>query len=158
MDTIAPYMWATREYKDEFSATGSNWVEAIDSTNTDSLHYYLPNTLANARVVFDANCYQKEFFTYVNNTGILQIGFANNELRSADWLVTSDWELWYYGKNSEHATSTGITSVGTDEKVRFDEIYTIDGRRVSTLQKGINILRGKSASGKVVTKKVIVKN
>ena len=158
MDTIAPYMWATREYKDEFSATGSNWVEAIDSTNTDSLHYFLPNTLANARVVFDANCYQKEFFTYVNNTGILQIGFANNELRSADWLVTSDWELWYYGKNSEHATSTGITSVGTDEKVRFDEIYTIDGRRVSTLQKGINILRGKSASGKVVTKKVIVKN
>ena len=156
MDTIAPYMWATREYKDEFSATGSNWVEAIDSTNTDSLHYYLPNTLANARVVFDANCYQKEFFTYVNNTGILQIGFANNELRSADWLVTSDWELWYYGKNSEHATATGITSVGTDEKVRFDEIYTIDGRRVNTLQKGINILRGKSASGKVVTKKVIV--
>lgn len=157
MDSVAPNMWATREYKDQFSATGSNWTEAIDSTKTDSAHYFLPNTLANARVVFDANCYEKEFFTYVNESGILQIGFKITELNVADWLVTSDWELWYYGKDSEHASATGITSIGTDEKVRFDEIYTIDGRRISTLQKGLNILRGKSASGKVVTKKVIVK-
>ena len=120
MDSVAPNMWATREYKDEFSATGSNWTEAIDSTNTDSLHYFLPNTLANARIVFDANCYEKEFFTYVNESGILHFGFKNTELKAVDWFVTTDWEIWYYGKNSQHAASTGITSLGTDEKVRFE--------------------------------------
>ncbi len=150
-------LWATREYKDEFSATGTGWYEAIDSTTTDSLRYFLPDTRANARVMFDANCYQMSFYTMVNESGLLRIGFGNNTYTSADWLVTTDWELYYLGKNSKHAESTGISDIATDEKVDFNEIYSVDGRRVGTLQKGVNIVRGKTADGKVVTKKVILK-
>ncbi len=150
-------LWATREYKDVFSATGTGWYEAIDSTTTDSTRYFLPNNRANARVMFDANCYQMSFYTYVNETGLLRIGFGNDTYTSADWLVTTDWELYYLGKNSAHATETGISNIADDEKVSFDEIYSVDGRRVGTLQKGVNIVRGKTAAGKVVTKKIILK-
>ena len=157
MDVKIPNNWATREYKDQFSAAGTGWYEAIDSTTTDSTRYFLPNTRANARVMFDANAYQMSFFTTVNETGILRLGFGDDTYTASDWLVTSDWELYYYGKNSKHATETGISEIGNDEKVKFNEIYSVDGRRMGTLQKGVNILRGKTAEGKVVTKKIVVK-
>ncbi len=157
MEVIKPNNWATREYKDQFSATGTGWYEAIDSTATDSAHYYLPDTRANARVMFDANAYQLSAFTYVNETGLLRLGFGNEAYKSADWLVTTDWELYYYGKNSAHATETGVSEIGNAESVKFNEIYSVDGRRTGTLQKGVNILRGKTADGKLVTKKVVLK-
>lgn len=156
-EVVKPNMWATREYKDQFSATGTGWYEAIDSTVIDSTHYFMANTRANARVMFDANAYQLSFFTYVNETGLLHLGFGDDTYVASDWLVTSDWELYYYGKNSSHAASTGISEIGNDEKVNFNEVYSLDGRRMGRLQKGVNILRGKTADGKVVTKKVVLK-
>lgn len=157
MDVVKPNLWATREYKDQFSATGTGWYEAIDSTTTDSVHYFLPNTRANARVMFDANAYQLEFYTYVNETGILRLGFGDDTYTEADWIVTTDWELYYYGKNSSHAGDTGIDEIGNNDNVKFNEIFSVDGRRMGTLQKGVNILRGKTADGKVVTKKIVLK-
>lgn len=157
MDFVTPNEWATRKYKDQFSATGTGWYEAIDSTTTDSVRYFLPNTRANARVMFDADAYQMEFFTYVNETGVLRIGFGDDTYTASDWFVTSDWELYYYGKNSKNAEKTGITEIGKDEKVNYNEVYSVDGRQLSTLQKGANILRGKTVEGKIVTKKVVVK-
>lgn len=157
MDVQTPILWATRQYKDQFSATGTGWYEAIDSTTTDSIHYFLPNTRANARVMFDANAYQMSFFTYVSDSGLLRIGFGDDTYTESDWFVTTDWELYYYGKNSSHATETGISEIGDNENVKFNEVYSVDGRRMGRLQKGVNILRGKTADGKVVTKKVVLK-
>ena len=71
--------------------------------------------------------------------------------------MVSNWELYYYGKNSSHAAATGIRDLENAEKVNFNEVYTVDGRRVNGLQKGLNIVRGKTADGKVVTKKVVIK-
>lgn len=156
-DVIVPNAWATREYKDVYSATGSGWAETIDSTTVDSVHYFLPNNPASARVAFDANCYQLSHYTYVNESGRLCIGFSVDDYKSADWLMTTDWELYYLGKNSQHATETGINVIGEGEAVRFSEVYTADGRRVNGLQKGLNIVRGKKADGTMVTKKVVVK-
>ena len=156
-DIITPNMWATREYKDVYSATGSGWAETIDSTTTDSVHYFLPNNPASARVAFDANCYQLSHYSYVNETGALRLGFMVDAYKSADWLMTTDWELYYLGKNSVHATETGISTLATDEVVRFSEIYTADGRRANSLQKGLNIVRGQKADGTLVTKKIVVK-
>ena len=156
-DIITPNMWATREYKDVFSATGSGWAETIDSTSTDSVHYFLPNNPASARVAFDANCYQLSHYTYVNETGLLRLGFTVDAYKSADWLMTTDWELYYLGKNSVHATETGISELNNGDNVKFNEIYSVDGRRMGALQKGLNIVRGKKADGTLVTKKIVVK-
>ena len=152
-----PNLWATREYKGMFSATGKTWYEAIDSVQADNELYFLPNERESARIIFDANAYQMSFYTYVNESGLLRLGFANDGNIGKDWLVLGDWELYYLGNNSSHADATGIHSADTNEKVKFNEIYSVDGRRMGTLQKGVNILRGKTAEGKVVTKKVILK-
>lgn len=50
---------------------------------------------------------------------------------------------------------TAINEVPTGEGIVSTEIYTIDGRRVNQLEKGINIVRTTDASGNVTTTKVL---
>ena len=50
---------------------------------------------------------------------------------------------------------TAINEVPTGEGIVSTEIYTIDGRRVNQLEKGINIVRTTDANGNVTTTKVL---
>ena len=120
--------------------------------------YHFANNRQAAEYQFQMNYYPvQSFFTYVNESGVLRLGFRNNAHKVQDWFVVSNWQLYYYGKNSVHAESTGIDEIGTDSNIQFNEIYTVDGRRVNTLQKGLNIVRGKAANGRIVTKKIVLK-
>ena len=51
--------------------------------------------------------------------------------------------------------STAISEVATDKGVNTTEIYTIDGRKVNTLEKGVNIVRTTDENGTVSVKKVL---
>ena len=48
-----------------------------------------------------------------------------------------------------------INEVPTGDEVVSTEIYTIDGRRVSSLEKGVNIVRTTYKNGKTTTTKVM---
>lgn len=50
---------------------------------------------------------------------------------------------------------TAINEVPTGEGIVSTEIYTIDGRRVNQLEKGVNIVRTTDANGNVTTTKVL---
>ena len=50
---------------------------------------------------------------------------------------------------------TAINEVSTGEGIVSTEIYTIDGRRVNQLEKGVNIVRTTDANGNVTTTKVL---
>ena len=50
---------------------------------------------------------------------------------------------------------TAINEIPTGEGVVSTEIYTIDGRRVNQMEKGINIVRTTDANGNVTTTKVL---
>lgn len=148
----------------EYNTSGTNpngesWSTCVDSVTVagTTTNYYFANNRSAARTRFDNGVYESSFYTYVNASGNLRIGFCNKELVVQDWFVTSDWELYYLGTESSHESATGITEVNADEKVNFNEIYTVDGRRINSLQQGINIVRGTTSDGKVVTKKVYVK-
>ena len=52
-------------------------------------------------------------------------------------------------------TTTGINAVNVQETVASRTIYTLDGRQVNSLQKGVNIIRQQMADGSVKTIKVI---
>ena len=52
-------------------------------------------------------------------------------------------------------TVDAINEVPTGDEVMSTEIYTIDGRRVSRLENGVNIVRTTYKNGKVATSKVI---
>jgi len=87
----------------------------------------------------------------------LVIGSKNIGELSARWVMIDNFKLEYCGPNSEKEESsadpTAIESVATSTVSAPAAIYTISGAKVSSLKKGINIVR--MADGQV--KKVFVK-
>lgn len=52
-------------------------------------------------------------------------------------------------------TPSGIESVGTEEELTLTGIYSVDGTKLSSMQKGLNILTYTTADGKTVVRKVM---
>ncbi len=63
------------------------------------------------------------------------------------------------GENSKKydASTVGIDNVGSSDELVRDEIFSVNGVRLNTLGKGINIIRKHYADGTVKTVKVMVK-
>ena len=53
--------------------------------------------------------------------------------------------------------TTGITAMTSDSPVLHSDIFTTSGEQLSSLQKGVNIIRSTHSDGKVTVRKVIVK-
>lgn len=136
-----------------------NWSTYVDSVSVagSQTTYYYPNQRVAARSRFDAGYYDNELYTYVDESGTLRIGFFNHTAVINDWTVTSDWKLYYLGTNSSHASTTGIQSVSGKTDIVSQKIYTVDGREINRLAKGLNIVRQKTSDGKIFVKKVMVK-
>ncbi len=163
-DSIAPSYWCSKYNADSYSWTTGSYSNMVDSVLDETadtmmtVTYHFANNRQAAEYQFQMNYYPvQSFFTYVGSNGHLRLGFKNTAHKVQDWFVVSNWELYYYGKDSQYAKTTGINDIDADEAVTFNEVYTVDGRRVNGLQKGLNIVRGKTASGKTVTKKIVVK-
>ncbi len=163
-DSVTPTYWCSKYDPDLYSWTIGGYSDMIDSVynettgELEAVTYHLANNREAAAYQFEMNYYPVlTFYTYVGADGILRLGFKNTDHKVQDWFVVSNWELYYHGKNSKYAEATGIHDLDVNENANFNEIYTVDGRRVNGLQKGLNIVRGKTADGKVVTKKIMVK-
>ena len=107
-------------------------------------------------IIGDAKEYSL-FFVVPEDDSNVEIGFQTVGTQTTKWFVCDDFELWYYGTESENAPTedegelTGIDAVNAASAV--EAIYTVTGAQTNSLQKGINIV--KYANGKVV--KVLVK-
>lgn len=140
------------------SAPGNGgWATYIDSLTTNvPATYYFPDNRARAATRFGAGMYVNELYTQVGDDGHLRIGAYNGSSLAGDWVVFTNWELTYFGTNSKYAQATGIAAVGSEEVVSR-KVFTVDGRQVNSLQKGINIIRTTTAGGKTTIRKVIVR-
>ncbi len=163
-DSITPNYWCSKYDPDLYSWTIGGYSDMVDSVYDDvtgelmPITYHLANNQEAAEYQFQTNYYPVQtFYTYVGANGLLRLGFKNTAHKPQDWFVVSNWELYYHGKDSQYGEATGIRDLETNDNVNFNEVYTVDGRRVNGLQKGLNIVRGKNAEGKVVTKKIVVK-
>lgn len=140
------------------NAGGSNWKnfyeisEAGDTINT----YYLPDQRNTANERFMVEAYPNELYTYVNESGHLRIGFCSKKSVTGDWTTASYFQLFYLGEDSKHAGETGIEDINNAKVVR-SEFYTIDGRRVNGLSRGLNIIKTTDVTGKTIVRKVMVK-
>ncbi|MCQ2213384.1 MAG: hypothetical protein MJZ36_07090 [Bacteroidaceae bacterium] len=81
-----------------------------------------------------------------NEGDTVEIGLKKNDGVGNDWVIFDDFELYFLGFDP-----TAVTTVNTSSKV--SAIYSVNGVRVNSLQKGINIV--KTSDGAI--KKVIVK-
>ena len=100
----------------------------------------------------------------VGEDGKLRIGlFKNVATSNLDWTVWDDWTLWYFGPNSallpsgdnsQYQEEQGIAIVNLDKAIRV-ETFTLDGRKVTSKQRGIVIQRMTMPDGSsVVIKKI----
>lgn len=73
------------------------------------------------------------------------------------WFSVDDWSLTIkeVGDNSDWSIESGINSVATT--VKETTIFAIDGRRLSTAAKGVNIVKTVYSDGSIEVKKVFVK-
>lgn len=89
------------------------------------------------------------------NNASLQFAIAEGDeavikVSSPSWFKADNFKLFYHGANS--SICVGINEVSTSKYAKAG-IYTISGARVTTLQKGINIIRMSDGS----VHKVLVK-
>ncbi|MBR5697614.1 MAG: hypothetical protein IKX44_03190 [Prevotella sp.] len=146
------------EVIDIFASTGSYtdgaWVEYVDSVTygPDELpeSYFLPdNRLALYQLVL-LGLYDNELYCDVADDGKLTIGACNQNATGLDWTPFSNWRLFYLGTESSHATDAiRETEVATN---KIDAIYSIDGRRLNHLQKGMNIVVVNGKAKKIMVK------
>ena len=95
-------------------------------------------------------------FTTETQFDLSSIAAVSRRALSADkYTVRAANEMGGMSSASVPAVATGINTVSQHGTINSQDIYTIDGRRVNTLQKGVNIVRLQMADGSVKTVKVI---
>ena len=93
----------------------------------------------------------------VGAAGKLTIGLKKEVQIDGDWTIWTNWQLFYYGKNS--ALEEDPQGINTIEGigVRNAEIFSVNGSKVAGLQRGVNIVRETLSNGTVRVRKITVK-
>lgn len=135
-------------------------------TDEDGTVYYVPNDMVTANAFFTENENGGSGNEYVNSLIVkleegqpLTIGLKKTGTNyGSDWFICDNWTLTYYGANSTKTPTTGIDNIADNSRAfTVTEVYTIDGRRVNRLQKGLNIVKVKDANGKISFRKMMVR-
>ena len=78
-------------------------------------------------------------------------------LTSDTWCCVDDFQLTYYGANSEHQPGPAAIDVLNSNAETTVDIVNLNGVKMLTLKQGINIVRKTDAQGNVKVVKVLVK-
>ena len=93
----------------------------------------------------------------VGAEGRLTIGLKKDTHIEGDWTIWTNWQLFYYGKDSALEESPeGINDI-QGNGVTKAEVFSINGTRLAGLQRGVNIVREKLSDGSVRVRKITVK-
>jgi hypothetical protein len=140
-----------------------------ESTVGENADHYIPNTMLACDTYFHTPYYDEqgnEYYPYftkvilkVGEDKKLRIGVKRNNdagTPAGNWTIVDDFKLLYFGTNSAQdpsADASGIATATAENMTKAAQIFTVSGTRVSSLQKGINIVR--TSNGEV--KKIFVK-
>lgn len=139
------------------SAGNVEGARGVTSEDNVASGIYIPGTMLACDTYFHTPYYDadgNEYYPY-NVSVILKVG-ADKRLRigvkrageaadkpAGNWTIVDDFQLICYGSESSKTPSgdaSGIEGVQT-ESTQMAEIFNVNGVRIVTLQKGINIVR-----------------
>lgn len=116
--------------------------EAIFDTEVeiDGVKYYYPASMAGFyyRIQKSPEAYVNTIQIHIEEGEDITFGFNKIAAVGSDWLIFDDFEVRYLGAN----ISTGVTTVKSDNNMNSDVIL-LNGAKVSSPVKGINIINGK---------------
>ena len=103
--------------------------------------YYYPSSMAGFkyRITTTADAYVNTVRIYVRQGQDLTLGFKKIAAVASDWLIYDDFELHYLG----NVIPDAIEGVEATTPSVPQAIFNLAGQRLSTPQKGINIINGK---------------
>lgn len=149
----------TDEWNDEVSGqfietgtwTEGAWVEYVDSVTEGSTDfatsYYLPDNRLALYQLVQLGYYDNALYCNVGEDGKLTIGACNQNATGLDWTPFSNWRIYYLGTDVNGIEVTEKTGIN-----HIDAIYSIDGRRLNALQKGMNIVVVNGKARKIMVK------
>lgn len=139
----------------DFNSSGSGqYYTYVDSLSEEGVQteYYFPDNRENLYTRAMFLYYENDgLYANVGEDGVLRIGARNQNATALDWTPFSNWRLYYLGTESKHATD-GIRETEVSPALRIDGIYSIDGRRMNKLQKGLNIVVSNGKAQKILVK------
>ena len=155
--------------KDNNGGAGG-WYEMVDETDPDDpVSYFIPNDRQAfaGRLGIDwydlydqvdpeGKWYENVVVTYVDESGVLKLGWKCDNCKANAWAPATNFRIIYYGPDDPRKENTGIREITATQPVERT-IFSADGRRMNGLNKGLNIIKTKTADGKTVIRKVVVK-
>ncbi len=140
---------AQEHFANGYDGAWTEFHDSISNVGVDEI-YYLPNN----RLAFydraEGKFYDNELYCYVGSDGKLRLGACNLTGKANDWVPFTNWRLEYLGTESKHESTTGIRE--TEQAGKIEAIYSIDGRRINALQKGMNIVVVNGKAKKIMVK------
>lgn len=140
-------------------ASGASEDKGISGTanisNTDP-QLVVPNDMVSAHSYFLDGSYKNSVLAYVGEDGKLTIGIRKDANVGSDWVILDTWTLSYLGTTVANSIN-GVADKAAFGTAVVSEVYTLNGTRVSSLQRGVNIVKLKDANGNTTVKKIIVR-
>lgn len=112
-----------------------------------------PGSMVDAVALFEAGRYLRTLGVTVTDNK-LRIGIKHENSSGADWVIMDNFKLYFYGNNALPATTDAIEQLPASAKSVKVEFFTLDGRRVNGIQKGITIRKAIMDDGTVTVKKI----
>lgn len=147
-----------------FTTVDGDEIYELVETALGETTYWLPNTMIGGRSFLDLGkengsidgAYTSKVILKVKEDGKLRIGVKKDVELTNSWVVVDNFRLFYYGANSTlqpsgNALTVESIAMGKPVKVEF---FTLDGRKVNSLQKGIMIQKVTLDNGNVVVRKI----
>ena len=152
----------------EYTSEVANVTLTEGETTTE---YYWPTSLVSGRAFLNIGktenaegeyegdgVFTTKVILKVKEDGKLRVGLRKHARAEGNiyWVVWDDFRLFYYGANSTKGVSENpltVESVTMGQPVKV-EFFTLDGRKVNGLQKGIIIQKITLDNGTVVVRKV----
>lgn len=122
--------------------------------------FMVPNNMTAAGAAFLEGLYAGNTVTVRLGEGdVLTIGLKKTEKITNDWTIWANWNLTYYGKNSQKDISENPMGISNVEMAETGSVvfYNLNGMRINKPVKGIVIMKQTLGDGTVKIKKVNLK-
>ncbi len=146
---------------DEALETNPN-IDGQASVTYNDATVYVPNSMSSfaAFLALDENdgLYWTSLDVYVDEGGTLTIALQKSHHIDSDWTIWDEFKLEYYGTEQPTGINEATaTSEASGAEAVATAIYSIDGKQLPALAKGLNIVKETLADGTVKVTKVMVK-
>ncbi len=126
----------------------------------------VPNTMLTAGDIFmcENKATGKNFYAgncvtvNVGEDGKLTIGLMKTDFLPGDWTTWTNWQLFYFGKNSTLIPDICVDAIKEISiEIVKTEYFNINGEALSKTQKGFIIMKQTMSDGSAKVKKVVIK-